>query len=105
MSGSNLSAFGVGSTWLGTGVYGTKGMADPAETPGARVDASAWTDANGNLWLFGGSGADDGTYGGGLLNDLWEYSGGQWTWMAGSSMANQVGAYGTLDRKSVVAGK
>ena len=51
------------------------------------------SDSAGNLWLFGGVGADSkGTQG--VLNDLWKYSGGQWTWMGGSSLADQVGTYG-----------
>lgn len=95
MSGSNLCAYG-GCAGLGTPVYGTKGVPNAANTPGARIDASAWTDAAGNLWLFGGEGVDDGTYGVGLLNDLWKYAGGEWTWMAGPSSAQQVGVYGTL---------
>jgi len=37
----------------------------------------------GNLWLFGGSGYISSGPSGGLLNDLWEYSNGQWTWMSG----------------------
>ena len=102
MSGPDIEAQGDGSTSLGTGVYGTKGVANPANTPGARVDASAWSDAAGDLWLFGGTGADDGTHGFGVLNDLWKYnpSLNQWTWMAGSSIADQVGVYGTLGTPS-----
>jgi N-acetylneuraminic acid mutarotase len=55
------------------GVYGTMGIADPANKPGSR-DAfllSSWQDASGNLWLFGGYGyAASGA--GGVLNDLWK---------------------------------
>ena len=29
------------------------------------------------------------------LNDLWKYSGGEWTWMGGSNVANLQGTYGT----------
>jgi len=62
--------------------------------PGARTNAVSWTDASGNFWLFGGFGKDGaGTLG--FLNDLWEYSGGTWTFISGSSLANQIGAYGT----------
>jgi hypothetical protein len=32
-----------------------------------------WTDAAGNLWLFGGVGADSVSVGGGYLNALWVY--------------------------------
>src|SRR5262249_21019412 len=63
--------------------------------PGARNGGVTWTDSSGNLWLFGGLGYDSaGNYG--FLNDLWKYSGGQWTWMAGSNTAGQKGTYGTL---------
>jgi hypothetical protein len=88
-------------TWMGgantpnqTGTYGTLGTAAPGNVPGARSPAAAWTDASGNFWLFGGWGNDSaGTAG--ILNDLWKYSGGQWTWMSGSNVANQTGTYGT----------
>ncbi len=62
--------------------------------PGARTNAVSWTDGSGNFWLFGGFGKDGaGTLG--FLNDLWEYSGGTWTFVSGSSLANQIGIYGT----------
>ncbi|HWE86674.1 MAG TPA: chitobiase/beta-hexosaminidase C-terminal domain-containing protein [Terracidiphilus sp.] len=87
-------------TWMGgsntygqPGVYGTLGTPAPGNIPGARQEASSWTDSNGNLWLFGGlNGA------GGYLNDLWEFnpSTSEWTWMGGSSTSNQDGVYGTL---------
>ena len=50
--------------------YGTLGTAGPSVIPGDRDQATAWTDSNGNLWLFGGAGPD------GLndFNDLWEYA-------------------------------
>jgi N-acetylneuraminic acid mutarotase len=68
-------------TWIGgsstyvdeIGVYGTLGVPAPANIPGGRFAASTWTDLSGNLWLFGGEGADS-TGGGGFLNDLWQYS-------------------------------
>jgi len=75
-------------------VYGTKGVPAPDNTPGSRVDASSWIDKSGNFWLFGGAGADStGTLG--PLNDLWEYSSGEWTWMGGSTLEGQIGIYGT----------
>jgi hypothetical protein len=53
------------------GVYGTKGVADPANFPGARTDSISWMDNSGNLWLFGGLGY--GSLGSsGALNDLWK---------------------------------
>ena len=39
-----------------SGTYGTKGVAAPGNVPGAREGAVSWTDASGNLWLFGGDG-------------------------------------------------
>lgn len=77
------------------GVYGTPGTPAPGNTPGARVDAAAWADSCGNLWLFGGGGWDS-VGNGGILNDLWKYSGGEWTWMSGSNIVGQNGTYGTL---------
>jgi hypothetical protein len=77
-----------------SGVYGILGIPSPANTPGARFWPSSWTDASGNLWLFGGFGYDS-AGGFGLLNDLWKYSGGQWIWMAGSNMIEQFGTYGS----------
>jgi len=96
-------------TWVGgpniansTGVYGTLGHAAAANVPGARQGAIAWTDANGNFWLFGGYGYGATLPGYGSLADLWEYSPStsQWSWQGGSTAiadpANAVGVYGTL---------
>jgi len=89
-------------TWIGgsdsvyqAGTYGTKGAASANNWPGARGDALAWVDAEGTFWLFGGFGFDStGTRG--YLNDLWKYSGREWTWVSGSQLVNQSGSYGTL---------
>ena len=55
-----------------SGFYGTKGTADAANVPGAREGYISWTDAGGDLWLFGGWGLDSaGAWGD--LNDLWRY--------------------------------
>jgi len=89
-------------TWMGgsdspnqVGTYGTLGTPSASNVPGARFAAVTWTDSSGSVWLFGGGGYDSaGTDG--LLNDLWKYSKGQWTWMGGSHLANQVGTYRTL---------
>jgi N-acetylneuraminic acid mutarotase len=88
-------------TWMGgsnspdqPGVYGTQGVASSSNIPGARFSAVSWTDRSGNFWLFGGDGP---TVGGvnQLLNDLWKYNAGEWTWMSGSSTSGQPGIYGT----------
>jgi len=89
-------------TWMGgsqtgaaSGVYGTQGMPASSNAPGARQFAVTWTDATGNLWLFGGYGYDaNGALGD--LNDLWRYNAGRWTWVAGSNLVNQPGVYGVL---------
>jgi len=88
MSGANVAG------QLGT--YGTQGMAAPGNVPTARFGAVGSSDPAGNLWLFGGyylspSGPSDN----GILNDLWKYSNGEWTWMSGSNAFNQAGTYGT----------
>ena len=93
-----------GTNLCGTaGAYGTQGSAAATNLPGSRIGAATWTDTNGNFWLFGGWGFDDGKLTGGSagfgdLNDLWEYqpSTRAWTWVGGSSTANQLGVYGTL---------
>jgi hypothetical protein len=81
-------------------VYGTLGTPNVNNLPGNRSAAVNWTDKQGNLWLFGGNGADS-TGKVGYLNDLWEYSPttNQWTWMAGTSTFNGFvgsGVSGTL---------
>ncbi|MGA8706680.1 MAG: kelch repeat-containing protein [Steroidobacteraceae bacterium] len=97
-------------TWVGgastpnaVGVYGTQGTAAAGNVPGARMGSSAWVDASGNLWLFGGLGLSAG----GLTqqyNDLWEYSAtsGLWAWIGGSNAADAAGVYGT--RRAGAAG-
>jgi hypothetical protein len=55
------------------GIYGTKGVIDPSNVPGARNGAISWKDAQGDLWLFGGYGYYA-TGQGGYLNDLWRYA-------------------------------
>ncbi|MEI8298830.1 MAG: kelch repeat-containing protein [Pseudomonadota bacterium] len=89
-------------SWVGGGtgvdtpaLYGTLSVADAANQPGGRRDAVTWTDASGDLWLFGGEGGFSG--GNGYPNDLWKYSpaSAQWTWVAGGAGAATPGVYGT----------
>jgi PASTA domain len=84
------------------GVFGTRGVADPANTPQARHGAQAWTDAAGNFWLFGGqdtiySAANSFSGTAYLFNDLWKYDTAinQWTWVGGPQTPNGLGSYGT----------
>jgi hypothetical protein len=77
------------------GEYGDQGVAADTNTPGARYDAVGWTDAEGNLWLFGGFGCD--RYGAeGYLNDLWKFDGSTWMWVAGDNTRNEIGDYGAM---------
>ena len=96
----------VGSNGGQSGVYGTLGTAAAANIPGGRLGGSSWSDAYGNLWLFGGYGYDAKGLGG-YLNDLWEFSpsANVWTWISGLSALrcnswncnnNPPGVYGTL---------
>ncbi|MES2680549.1 MAG: kelch repeat-containing protein [Bacteroidota bacterium] len=78
------------------GIYGTQGVSAPANNPGARHGCATWTDAAGNMWLFGGEGCASTTTLS-WLNDLWKYNPvtNEWTWIRGSNGPNAVGVYGT----------
>lgn len=79
-----------------TGTYGTKGVADVTNVPSARFDMAGWSDASGNIWIFGGQ--DWGPYGSlANLNDLWMYSPStnMWTWVTGSNSFDASGSYGS----------
>lgn len=87
------------------GIYGTQGVPAPGNIPGARGwGCLSWTDNNGNLWLFGGSGHDV-TGETGDLSDLWKYdiANGEWTWVSGSMYANQLDVYGNYQQASDIA--
>jgi type IX secretion system substrate protein/galactose oxidase-like protein len=93
---SNKWAWMGGDSLLGsTGIYGTKCMTSPVNTPGARHEnRAAWTDQNGNFWFFGGAlsaSFND------FKNDLWMYcvASNQWTWISGDSVNNVTGSWGT----------
>ncbi len=91
---------GAAWTWIGGsdqhfahGQYGTKGVADPSNQPGARYGATAALRPDGKVFLFGGVGdAESDT---GWLNDLWSWDGSQWTWLSGAKTPDQEGEYGT----------
>lgn len=78
------------------GIYGTQGTPAATNMPGGRQEAVGWADANGNLWLFGGEGLDSAGTANGILNDLWVYNiaSKEWTFVLGSTTANQTGIYG-----------
>jgi len=74
------------------GFFGTQGVSNPANYPGARFETAAgWTDNNGNLWLFGGARNNN------CLNDLWKYNiaTNEWTWMKGDSLPGAAPVFGT----------
>lgn len=77
--------------------YGTQGVAAASNVPGARANATLWTDASGNVWLWGGSGAAS-SASEGNLSDLWQFDPQtmQWTWIGGPNTVNAAGVYGTL---------
>jgi N-acetylneuraminic acid mutarotase len=52
------------------GVYGTKGIPDPANKPGARYAASSWLDGVGDIWIYGGNGFDEAGFG--PVPDMWK---------------------------------
>lgn len=83
------------STANAAGVYGTQGIASASNIPGARQASVTWTDAAGNLWLFGGYGIDS-MGNTGELNDLWHFSPttGQWTWINGANTRWEPTVYG-----------
>lgn len=76
-------------TWIGGHSYsmqpsiGVLGQKSLAFSPGARYSMSTWTDANDNLWLYGGFGLTVGNIEE-LMNDLWVFDGEAWGWIAGS---------------------
>ncbi len=98
---SDLWKFDVFSnewTWIkgpntpgNTGTYGTQGVPSTLNNPSGRWEtAVTWTDATGDLWLFGGTL-------GGILNDLWRYhiATDEWTWMQGSQSTGMPAVFGT----------
>ncbi len=91
-------------TWVGgpdknnqPGVYGTEGVAATSSIPPSDDGALAWTDAQGNFWLFGGSSSSTDE-----LNDLWEYdpSSNEWTWMSGGDTGCPAASYGQMGYSS-----
>jgi len=77
-----------------SGSYGTLGTASVSNVPGGRYYSSAWLGKDGSFWLYGGAGFDS-TGQVGYMSDLWRYSGGEWTWVAGPTLWGQNAVYGT----------
>jgi N-acetylneuraminic acid mutarotase len=97
VAGSNLAG--------AAGVVGTQGTAAAGLTPSARYQTVGWTDASGNLWLFGGGVAGSTSAGteSGALSDLWEFNPATmyWTWVGGVSTENSQGVYSTPGKTSL----
>ena len=75
-------------------VWGSKGVASAANTPGGRFEPAGAADSSGRLWLFGGVASNPIDN---LLSDLWSYDTAtqEWTWVGGSSGYDMPGSYGT----------
>lgn len=82
------------------GIYGNRGIAAAGNVPGARAGAFLWIDSAGYIRLYGGSGYDSlgFSYNNSALDDFWAFnpSTGLWTWVSGSNVAGDPGAYGTM---------
>lgn len=78
-----------------SGTYGTMGIGNPANNPGARREVNAtWTDNNNDLWMFGGFEESTGF----CFSDLWKYdiAANEWTWMNGPNTSGNAGNWGTM---------
>jgi hypothetical protein len=103
-AGNYSGSYTFTGTWQNLSGFASANVAGNytlAPFPGGRWGAAYYTDATGTLWMFGGQGYDsNGNLG--LLNDLWKYSGGTWTWMgpSNSNVGQNDGIYGTLGQGS-----
>lgn len=97
-TGNNEWAWIAGSNTGGQtpGVYGQLALPAPANTPGERMSTVNWTDAEGNLWLFGNNPGTHAAGKVGFLDDVWKFNTAfqQWIWRAGSSKLQASGTYG-----------
>ncbi len=76
-------------------VYGLQNIPNMLNKPGATVLSSSWTDTNNYLWLFGGFGYTNNSFG--FLNTLWKFNTvtNEWTWVKGDKTIDKKGVYGT----------
>jgi len=81
------------SSGNGTGVYGSAQTPAATNLPGGRINAQAWVDGTGKLWMFGGGGYDS-TGASGSLSDVWMFDPKApsnklwWTFESGSAAVN-----------------
>lgn len=88
-----------GDTTAGLGPnYGTLGVANTSNFPGARYSGVTFNGSSGSLWLFGGGSGSSGQY----FSDLWKWDGTDWTWMSGNNTLGAAGNYGTRGVASAV---
>ncbi|MCU0434310.1 MAG: gliding motility-associated C-terminal domain-containing protein [Bacteroidia bacterium] len=69
------------------GVFGTQGVAAPANTPPPRAENNGtWVGNNDELWMFGG-----------YSDDMWKFdpANGNWTWMSGGNTPSVPAVWGT----------
>lgn len=94
-------------TWVGgnntrntAGVYGTLGVKNSSNYPGARTSPYVWQSGS-KVYMFGGEGKAVG-FTEGWLNDLWEFDhlDGSWTWIKGSNQIDKSSIYGTINVSS-----
>ena len=80
-----------------TGIYGTLGVANSANTPGARHSSSGCVLGN-KFYLIGGTSSLDN------FNDVWEYdvSTNNWTWIKGSSSGAKPARYNSRGFESAL---
>jgi N-acetylneuraminic acid mutarotase len=95
-------------TWLkgsaivdNSGIYGTKGIANPLNTPGGRYDHVLQA-LNSKIYLLGGTGID-GIGNSNPLNDVWEYDPqtNNWRWLKGDNLVANIGNYGTINSPNI----
>ncbi|HEY3450164.1 MAG TPA: hypothetical protein VGK67_27670 [Myxococcales bacterium] len=95
---------GTNYTWVGgpnvvnaLAVPGTKGVPATTNWPGGRDSFGMAADPVGSIYMYGGNGCDAATCSASSnwLGDLWWWDGARWTWLTGSSVANEAGVWGT----------
>lgn len=83
------------------GIFSPQHAENKNNWPGCRIKATGWCDSAGNLWMFGGEGADKTKESvtvfkpAKLLNDLWQYDFiyQMWIWQGGNQYGNTGGKY------------
>ncbi len=79
-------------------VFGTRGVADPANNPGGRAVHAKWKDGKDDLWFFAGS--NNLNFWG---NDVWKFNiaSNNWTWIGGTNVPNDSVSVGSRCADSI----